>query len=343
MSYQPGSDPASEFINRVRQEWRRRSGQRPGGGGGGNRGALGLIGVIFLIILAFTSFYTVQPDEEAVVLRFGQYSSTRGPGLQFKIPFGIDQVEKLRTRELKQEEFGFRTIDTSGSRTRYLEKGFELESLVLTGDLNVADVSWVVQYRISDPQKYLFNAKDPVRNIRDASMGLMRRVVGDRSLNDVLNIARAEIALQAQTGIQEVLDLYDIGIKIEGVKLQDVVPPGPVQNSFNEVNAAKQEQEALINEAEKKYNSVIPKARGEAEQKIAEAEGHAIAVINRAQGDADKFNSILKSYRLAPAITRKRIYLETMEGLLKNFKQVTIVDNEIKGLLPIYQNKGESK
>lgn len=293
--------------------------------------------ILMVFALANTLYYTVQPDEEAVITRFGRYQGTYGPGLHFKIPFGVDRLHIVKTTLIHQAEFGFRTQDIVRTRTQYSKRGFGEESLMLTGDLNVADVEWVVQYKISDPYKYLFQAKSPIKNIRDISESIMRRVVGDRLVTDVLTTGRAEIGSSAIKLMQEVLDKYDMGINVVTVKLQDVNPPDRVKPSFNEVNEAKQEQEKLINQAEKTYNKVIPEAKGKAEKLISEAEGYATSLVNRADGDAQKFTAILKEYRKAPAITRKRLYIETMERLFSRFDDITIVDEKVKGLLPIYQ------
>jgi membrane protease subunit HflK len=296
--------------------------------------------ILFLIGVANSSYYTVDPDEEAVIIRFGKYVGTSQPGLHFKLPLGIDTVTLVKTKRVLQQEFGFRTRTTSGRRTTYDEKNFDTESLMLTGDLNVADVEWVVQYQISDPFKFLFQTSSPERNIRDVSESIMRRVVGDRLVTDVLTTGRVEIAGDAQVLMQEILDKYDMGVKIVTVKLQDVNPPNVVKKSFNEVNAAKQEQEKVINQAEESYNRVIPEARGKAEKLISEAEGYSMAMVNEAQGDAQKFTEILVEYKRAPFITRKRIYLETMQNILKRVKNITVVDTSVKGVLPIFGGKG---
>lgn len=297
---------------------------------------LPLLGALLLIPLAVGSFYTVQPDEEAVVLRFGKYLTTAPPGLHFKFPLGIDQAVKVKTKLILQQEFGFRTSSVEGRRTSYSDASYDTESLMLTGDLNVADVEWITQFQISEPQKFLFNIRDPIQNIRDISEAIMRRVVGDRLVTDVLTVGRTEIASEAKRLTQEVLDHYDMGVRVVSIKLQDVNPPEPVKPSFNEVNAAKQEQEQAINQAEKHYNDVIPEARGLAERKIAEAEGYATALVNRARGDAERFQAMLKEYRKAPKITRDRMYLETMEKVLKRMKDVTVVDSHVSGLLPVF-------
>lgn len=292
-------------------------------------------GIVFLITLAlaiggFTSFYTVQPEEEAVLIRLGQYVETHGPGLHFKIPFGVDSVIKVKTTKVHQSEFGFRRINDGSYRS------YDDESLMLTGDLNVADVQWVVQYSISNPYKFIFKTSSPERNIRDVSESIMRRVVGDRLVTEVLTTGRVEIADNAKVLMQELLDKYDMGVVIRAVKLQDVNPPDSVKPSFNEVNEAKQEQEKAINQAEEAYNKVIPEARGKADKMIQEAEGYADEQINRAKGDAAKFTEVLTSYRKAPEVTRRRIYLETMEEIFSNFNEITIVDPQVKGLLPVF-------
>lgn len=299
--------------------------------------------LVLLLIGANTTFYTVEPDEEAVVIRFGRYLNTNSPGLHFKVPFGVDRVLKVKTKRVLQEEFGFRTTDSRGRRSEFSNDSFGSESLMLTGDLNVADVEWAVQYQISDPFKFLFQTSTPESNIRDVSESIMRRVVGDRLVSDVLTTGKVEIETQAQELMQEVLNVYDMGIKIVSVKLQDVNPPNGVKPSFNEVNEAKQEQEKVINVAEGEYNKVIPEARGKAEKLISSAEGYAEAWVNRALGDAEKFEAILKEYQRAPSITKKRIYLETMEEIFSKMKDITIVDPSIKGILPVYNNEGKVK
>jgi membrane protease subunit HflK len=293
-----------------------------------------------LLFFGFTSFYTVEPDEEAVVIRLGAYVETNPPGLHFKLPLGIDKVIKVKTKIVHQEEFGFRTQSTSSRVTTYSSRNFEDESLMLTGDLNVAEVQWVVQYQISNPFKFIFKTSEPITNIRDVAESMMRRVVGDKLVGDVLTTGRVAIADQVKSLMQDVLDKYDLGIRIHSVKLQDVNPPNIVKPSFNEVNEAKQEQEKLINQAEEAYNKVIPEARGKAEKLLSEAQGFATALVNRAEGDAKHFNEIYRAYAKAPSITRKRIYLETMQELFKSFENITIVDKKVKGLLPVFQNQG---
>lgn len=301
--------------------------------------------ITILVVLALlggaaTITYTVEPDEEAVLLRFGKYIETKPPGLHFKLPWGIDSTIKVKTKLVLQEEFGFRTKSVTGKRTTYSNKSFNKESVMLTGDLNVADVEWIVQYQIAQPEKFLFNARNATQNLRDVSEAVMRRVVGDRAVDEILTTGRAEIAVEAKQLMEEILKKYDMGIQLVSVKLQDVNPPDAVKSSFNEVNAAKQDQEKAINQAEKEYNRVIPEARGKAKQKIAEAEGFAASVVNRAQGDAANFRQVALAYKTAPNITRERLYLEAVERVFSEVSDLTIVDADIKGLMPVFDSAG---
>ena len=299
--------------------------------------------ILFLILLAgaaLTSFYTIDVSEEGVVTRFGRYTHTTPPGLHFKLPFGIDRVQKVASKRRLQEEFGFRSSGMADGRTTYNDRGYGHESLMLTGDLNVGDVSWILQYEISDPWKYLFHARDVQRNIRDVSLSIMRRVVGDRLVGDVLTVGRVEIADEAKRLTQEVLDRYDMGIRVITINLQDVNPPEPVKPAFNDVNAAKQQQEEAINVAEREYNRVVPEARGRADQLLSEAEAYSINVVNRSRGDAARFKSVSDEYLKAPEITRNRIYLESMEELLSGMKKLTIIDSKLQGVLPVFTSEG---
>lgn len=298
-----------------------------------------IVAFIILAIGSLGAFYTVQPDEEAVIIRLGRYVATYGPGLHFKLPFGIDKKYIVKTELIHQMELGFRTLNVRTPRTQYSTRNFDVESLMLTGDLNVATVEWVIQYRIGNPFKYIFNSRDPDKNLRDVAESIMRRVVGDKLVSEVLTTGRAKVAADAKILMQEILDKYDIGIKVVSVQLQEVSPPESVKQAFNEVNEAKQEQEKLINEAEEQYNKVIPNARGKAEEQISRAKGYAKALINRAQGDANKFKSVLEAYQRSPDITRKRIYLETMEEIFTQMDQLTVVDKDVQGVLPVFGNK----
>ena len=292
--------------------------------------------VLAVAYLAGSTLYAVQPSEEVVILRFGRFARTAAPGLHVKWPFGWEEAIRVTTKLVLQDEFGFRTtgVGERGAST-YNNDAFHKESRMLTGDLNVADVEWIVQYQISDPKKYLFQAADPHQNLRDIAEAIMRRVVGDRTVNEVLTTGRVEIASDAHRLLQEVLDRYDVGVHVITVKLQDVNPPEGVRASFNEVNAAKQEQEQCINQAEEAYNKIIPEARGHAEETVSQAEGYASAAVNRARGDAERFVATLKEYKMAPAVTKSRMYLEAMQHLLGHVHELTIVDPEVHGVLPI--------
>lgn len=302
----------------------------------GNRGAPVWIGVAILIglVVAFNSYYIVNPQETAVVLRFGKFVRTSDPGLHFKIPFGIEQVQKVVTGRVLQREYGYRTVE-AGVRSRFTEKGYEEEARMLSGDLNVVDVQWTVQYKIADPVKYLFRVRDVEGTLDDISESVMRRMVGNRYADEVLTVGRMEIAEMARKEIQEIMDHYETGIQIVAVKLQNVNPPEPVRAAFNEVNEARQEKERMINEAQKLYNENIPKAKGEARQIITEAEGYATERVNRARGEADRFMEVLSAYQKYPDITRKRIYLEAFEKFINSTKGVIIIDDTHK-FLPLF-------
>jgi len=298
----------------------------------------GVIRIVVLLVVAlivvFTSFYTVDPEEVALVLRFGKYVRTTNPGLHVKIPFGIERALKVPIQRQLKDEFGFRTV-AAGVRSQFTNRGFGDEASMLTGDLNAAVVEWVIQYRIVDPYKFLFRVRNVQETLRDLSEAVMRRVVGDRTVNEVLTIGRAEVALEVDRMLQELLDQYETGIKVDQVVLQDVNPPDPVKPSFNEVNQAQQEREKLINQAQSEYNKVIPRAMGEAMQTIKEAEGYALDRVNRAEGDATRFKAVYTEYRKAPEVTRKRIYLETMTAILPLVQRKIVVDDELGGILPL--------
>ncbi len=307
--------------------------------GPGSPKQLAIIVAVVVGGVAFASaMYTVEPSEEAVVLRLGRYVATQPPGLHFRLPFGYDRVIKVKTKVILQEEFGFRSSGMQGARTSYANEDLRSESLTLTGDLNVANVEWIVQYQISDPKKYLFNAREVVINLRDISQAVMRRVVGDRIVGEVLTTGRVEIAEEAQRLTQEVLNYHDVGVRIVTIKLQDVNPPESVRPAFNEVNAAKQEQEKAINQAEKEYNTVIPEAIGKAEQTVRHAQGYATAAVNRAEGDATRFRATLSAYQQSPTVTRTRLYLEAMEEIYGRAESLTVVDKSVSGLLPVFSS-----
>jgi membrane protease subunit HflK len=304
-------------------------------GPAGRQLALG-IGVAVLVLAAYTSFYTVQPEERAVVKRFGSVYTIADPGLHLKLPFGIDRVQLVATERVLKEEFGFRTevIGVRGS-TRFAGDDFPDESLMLTGDLNIIQVEWVVQYRIGDPVKYLYSMREPLRTLRDLAESVMRRVVGNRIGSEVLTIGRVEIANTAREEIQSAMDQYDNGIRIITVELQDVVPPPRVQPAFNEVNEARQELERMINDATRQANQAIPRAEGTAKRVISEAEGYAIERVNRAQGESARFSAVLSEYRSVPAVTRSRLFLEALNEVLPRIGSVLVVQEGQVPPLPL--------
>ncbi|HJO94274.1 MAG TPA: FtsH protease activity modulator HflK [Victivallales bacterium] len=302
--------------------------------------------VLIIVVAVFGMIYSIGPDEVGVVQRFGKYHEITNPGLHVKIPFGVDKVTPVKIQRIFKEEFGTRTV-TAGVKTVYSMQSYDEESLMLTGDLNILDVRWIVQFRVIDPRKMLFATRYPIINLRNVAEIVMRRLVGDYTVDEVLTTKREEIDSQAQLYMQELLDKYNTGLKIVTVKLLDVNPPNKVKPAFNEVNEAKQEKEQAINQAWEAYNKVIPKASGEAERTLREAEGYSLDKINRAKGDTDRFLAILEEYRKAPDVTRKRIYIETMSEVIPMAKQKYIMDPEQTSVLPLLnigqQLKGANK
>ncbi|MEX0813782.1 MAG: FtsH protease activity modulator HflK [Chitinophagales bacterium] len=297
---------------------------------------------VFIIIAGATSIRTVGPEEEGVVLQLGKYSRTTLPGLNFIMPFGIEKMYKIPVQRQLKQEFGFRTT-SSGTRSTYDKRPYVNESTMLTGDLNMADVEWVVQYRIQDSYQYLFRVRNAEKTLHDMSEAAMRKVVGDRTVNEVLTVKRQEVATEVKKILQELCDDYENGIRIDQVVLQDVNPPEPVKASFNAVNQAQQEKETLINQAESDYNKVIPRAKGEAEETIELAEAYALNRVNRAQGEANRFEDIYKSYIKAPEVTKKRLYHETMETVLPKLGNKIIVDENGSNVLPLLNLEGYKK
>jgi membrane protease subunit HflK len=287
-----------------------------------------------IVVAGYASVYTVAPEETGVIQRFGRYVRLTGPGLHFKLPFGIETVGKVKTGRNFQMEFGYRTVE-AGVRSRFTERGFKEESLMLSGDLNVVDLQWTVQYKIGDPKDFLFQVKDVDSAIRDMSESVMRRVVGNRLFDFVLTVGRAEIADRVKVEMQKVLDSYRTGIQVVNVKMQNVTPPELVTAAFNEVNEAEQERESKINQAQGAYNREIPKAKGSALQTISQAEGYALERVNMAQGEASRFLDVLKEYRQAKDVTKRRLYLESMTRLLDKVDEIYVIDADQKGLVPL--------
>ncbi|MCK5817095.1 MAG: FtsH protease activity modulator HflK [Candidatus Marinimicrobia bacterium] len=292
------------------------------------------IGIILLVVIVILSgFYVVQAENVGVILRFGKYTKTTEPGLHIKIPV-IDKVYQVAVERQLKEEFGFRTLK-AGVTSQYSRGNFSSESVMLTGDLNVVVVEWIIQYRVEDPYKYLFKVRNSKQTLRDMSEASMRKVVGDRTFNEVLTVGRQEISQTVEANLQVLCEQYETGIRIKQVVLQNVNPPDAVKASFNEVNQAQQDKEKLINQARSEYNKIIPKAKGEALQTIQKAQGYASERVNGSKGDVARFVAVLKEYEKAPEITRQRIYLETMGKVLPVMKKKFIIDETGSGVLPL--------
>lgn len=297
-------------------------------------GAWIIVLVVVLLYFGSSAFYTVAVDEVGLVQRFGKYVRTVEPGLHFKLPQGIEKVTKVKVRFVYKEEFGFRTL-RAGVRTQYSsDKAYDGESLMLTGDLNVAVVPWIVQYRIKDPYLYLFKVRHVRKTLRDLSESTMRLVVGDRSINEVIS-KREEIADEARALLQKELDKAETGIYASTIEMKKTNVPGPVQSSFNEVNQAVQEKERMIYQAREEYNKAVPAAKGNAEKTIKTAEGYGLDRVNRAKGDASRFVSQYKEYAKAKDVTRRRLYLEAFKDLFPRLGNKYIIDSDQKNVLPL--------
>ncbi len=300
---------------------------------------MSVITVIALLIVGFGSFFQVGTEEEGVVTRFGKHVRTVTPGLKMKIPF-MEKVYKVPVERQKKQEFGFRT-QQSGIRTEYSRTGSvtEDEAIMLTGDLNLANVQWVVQYRVSDPYNYLFKVRNPDNTLRDLSEAVTRQIVGDRTVNEVLTVGRAEIASEVKVLLQEMSREYSLDIEIAQVVLQDINPPESVKQAFNAVNEAQQERETLINEAKSEYNKVIPRARGQAEETIQKAEGYATQRVNNALGEVARFNALYEEYVQAPEVTKRRIYLETLQDVLPKLGDKIVTSENNNNMIPILKKE----
>jgi modulator of FtsH protease HflK len=292
---------------------------------------------IFLLIGFFSCYYTVSPESEAVVQRFGRFQEITKPGLHFKLPYGIDTATVVPVGRQLKLEFGYGSPNATNP-DQVSDEG-DLERDMVTGDLNAAQVEWVVQYSISSPEKYLFDFRNPGATLRDLTESVMCEVIGDRTVDEVLTIGRTEIALESLKRLKGLLAKLDMGITAEQIQLMKVHPPAPVQRSFDEVNRAQQEREQLINEANGDYNRVIPKAKGLADQRISGAEGFAVQRINEAEGDVARFKELLTQYDKAPAITKQRLYLETMTEVLPKLGPKIILDEDAKQFLPLMNLK----
>ncbi len=284
---------------------------------------------------AWSSYYTVPSDSVAVVQRFGQYLNEVPPGLHFRLPLGIDTTTIVPVKRQLKQEFGFATPGANDLYQSTFPRDATRETQMVTGDLNAALVEWVIQYRISNPRNFLFEVREPSETLRYVSESVMREVVGDRTVDEVITIGRQEIETDALTKMQALATKYAMGISIDQVQLKNINPPQPVQESFNEVNQAQQEKEKLINEARRDYNKVIPLAEGEKDQRIREADGYRLKRVNEAEGDVARFNALLTEYAKAPEVTRRRIYVETMQEVMPGLSSKIIVDEKMQGILPL--------
>lgn len=301
----------------------------------------GIFGIVIIALLAwagYSSVYTVPAESQGVVLRFGKYLETVDPGLRFKLPFGVDRVAVVQVRRQLKQEFGFATQGAT-DRSQYSPSRNEqaLERSMVTGDLNAATVEWIVQYRIQDPRQFLFKVRDPQKTLRDISESVMRTVVGDRTVDEVITVGRQEMGIESLQMMQTLADKYELGLSIDLVQLQNVNPPDAVRPSFNEVNQAQQERENLINLANGEYNKVIPRARGLANQSIQEAEGYALKRVNESQGDVARFEALLIEYVKAPEVTSRRLYLETMQEVVSKVEKKIVLDSDASSVLPLLQ------
>ena len=294
---------------------------------------IALIAIVGMTVMA--TVYQIPSDSVGVVLRFGKYTTEVQPGLRFKLPLGIDKVIVLPVKRQLKQEFGFGTRGATNPHQGPINP--DSEKRMVTGDLNSALVEWIVQYRISDPENFLFKVRNPEETLRDVSESVMREVVGDRTVDEVLTIGRQEIESEALSRMQALASKYEVGVSIDQVQLKNVNPPEAVQDSFNKVNQAQQEKEKLINEARREYNRSIPLAKGTKEQKVQEAEGYRLQRINEAQGDVSRFNAVLTEYLKAPDVTKRRIYLETMQEILPLLNSKIIIDENARSVLPLLQ------
>jgi membrane protease subunit HflK len=327
-----GTEPSSDLENLVRQGQNRLKQIMPSGS---PRGLIILAVLALLGLGAWSAYYTVPSDSVAVVQRFGKYLKDVPPGLHFKLPLGIDAATIVPVKRQLKQEFGFTTPGASDPYQSPRPREGKQETQMVTGDLNAALVEWVVQYRISDPVKFLFEVREPTETLRYVSESVMREVVGDRTVDEVITIGRQEIETEALTKMQALSTKYAMGISIDQVQLKNINPPEPVQESFNEVNQAQQEKEKLINEARRDYNKVIPLAEGEKDQRIREADGYRLKRINEAEGDVARFSVLFTEYSKAPEVTRRRIYIETLQDVMPGIRSKIIVDEQTRSILPL--------
>ena len=289
------------------------------------------------IILISTSFYVVDQREEAVLLRFGKLRGVNGPGLHFKIPFGVDKNYNVQTQRVFKKEFGFRTL-SPGVSTIYSTEDYSNESVMLTGDKNIVDVEWIIQYRIADPVAWLFNVQNQEKTIADISQSVVNLLVGDRTILGVMGTDRTAIESKSLERMNQKFTEYGLGIRITTVAMQDILPPtGPVRDAFEDVNKAEQDKERFINEGNEAYNQAIPEARGKAQRIVQESRGYAAARVNRANGDVARFSSVLREYQGNRDVTRARLYIEMFEEVFAGEAKTDLIDRNLQNFIPLKQ------
>ena len=323
-------NPYDQYLREF-EAWRRRA-------AGSGKGLVSIAAGVVVLVMAATTLYQVQPEEVGVVVRLGQYVRTTEPGLRMKVPF-VEQVFKIPVQRQLKEEFGFRTTE-AGVRSTFASVDFNAEAIMLTGDLNVAVVEWIVQYRVAEPYLYLFKVRNVTETFRAMNEAVMRQVVGDRTVTEVLTVGRQEIETRTEEVLRALTQQYEMGITIEQVVLQDVNPPDPVKPSWDEVNQAQQQRDRMINEALAEYNAVIPRAAGEAQQVVLEAEGYSLNRVNRAEGESARFQSVQEAYQRAPDVTRRRLHLETMGRVLPRMGSKLFLDPDAQGVVPLLSLDG---
>lgn len=299
-----------------------------------------LIILVVAIAAGFSSFYVVDETENAVITRLGKYTETVGSGLHAKLPFGIDKSYTVPVKVVQMEQFGFKTV--KAGRNNEYKNNIGAESTMLTGDLNIVDVEWIIQYRIVDPKQWLFGVLEKQQTIRDISRSVINELVGDRAILDVMSSERSTIETLALDMMNENFDQFGLGINVIAVKLQNIVPPSGVQDAFEDVNKATQDRNRFINEGKEAYNAEIPKAQGEADRLLQVAEGYAAERVNMAKGDVARYNAVYEEYKKAPKVTKERIYLETMDEIFGSEKKPELIDSELDNLVPV-KNLKDSK
>lgn len=289
--------------------------------------------MVIVAIAGFTSFYVVDETEQAVITRLGKYTTTTGPGLHWKLPFGLEKNYNVPVKIVQMEQFGFKTV--KAGRNNEYKNNISSESTMLTGDLNIVNVEWIIQYKIENPKQWLFGVYEKENTIRDISRSVINTLVGDRAILDVMGKERSTIEELGLEMMNENFNQLGLGINVTAVKLQNIVPPEGVQEAYEDVNKATQDMNRFINEGQEAYNAEIPKAQGEADKQIQQAEGYAAERVNRAEGDVARYNAVYEEYKKSPKVTKERIYLETMDEIFGGETKPTIIDSELENLVPI--------